>query len=77
MHPMNKPTPLHTHDCTACTFHGTIKQPLGWVDIYECNGTVVMRYSSDGPDYRSVSREFANMLGGEYAIARSIIDNNS
>lgn len=73
---MSQPTPLHKHDCTECHFYGTIKQPLGWADVYECKGTVVLRYSSDGPDYRSVSREFASMLGGEYAVALSIIINN-
>ena len=73
---MSQPTPLYTHDCTDCTYYGTIKTALGWSDVYACNATVVLRYSSDGPDYRSVSREFASMLGGEYTTALNIIQNS-
>jgi hypothetical protein len=47
--------PLYEHDCSACVFQGTIDNR----DIYVCTNdfgpTVVVRHSSDGPDYSSSS----------------------
>lgn len=52
--------PLYEHDCDNCVYRGTIKER----DVYTCNSklfgmTVIVRYSSDGPDYSSstISRD--------------------
>lgn len=45
--------PLHTHDCDACKYLGTVDD----YDLYWCPQrglgipTLVARYGSDGPDY--------------------------
>jgi hypothetical protein len=43
--------PRYDHDCDACVYLGQYEQ----YDLYYCPGepTIVCRYSSDGPDYRS------------------------
>jgi hypothetical protein len=52
--------PLHTHDCKGCTFLGTLDN----VDLYHClqgigSPALIARYSSDGPDYSSLSPQHA------------------
>lgn len=52
---MNK-TPHFTHDCSKCTHLGTIASKLsddGVVDLYVCNGSYIVRYGDDGPEYTS------------------------
>ena len=59
--------PTHTHDCKACNYLGTIVGQTPDVagkpvDLYHCknsigsgeDGSVIARFSSDGPDYSSV-----------------------
>ena len=43
--------PLYIHDCDGCKFMGHVMNH----DLYYCPapGEIVMRRSSDGPDYRS------------------------
>ena len=48
-------TPLFVHDCKCCTFLGTSESKQ---DLYFCKqggveDTVIARFSSEGPDYRS------------------------
>lgn len=57
--------PTHTHDCKHCKLLGTINSvdnPGHVADLYHCRnpfpnirgeGSVIARYSSDGPDYAS------------------------
>jgi hypothetical protein len=61
--------PAHVHDCTGCTFLGTIDAPAdremyptGKIDLYVCGpypgerrASVIARRSDDGPDYYSAS----------------------
>lgn len=47
-------TPQHQHDCTECTFLGTLESN----DLYFCNQsffgpTVIARYGNNGQDYIS------------------------
>jgi transcription-repair coupling factor (superfamily II helicase) len=46
--------PRYEHDCEACKYVGTTDVRGGLVDVYRCGATVVIRLSSDGPDYRAV-----------------------
>jgi hypothetical protein len=45
--------PLYEHDCPNCVYHATVHEK----DIYTCVGefgtNVIVRDSSDGPDYSS------------------------
>jgi len=41
--------PRWKHDCKSCIFLGV--HPLG--DLYVCKDTLIVRYSSDAPDYSS------------------------
>lgn len=62
-------TPKFHHDCGACTFLG----PFGDSDLYHCpqhgNPTLVVRYSSKGPDYSSFSADTMRSLGGCASVA--------
>lgn len=53
-------SPLFTHDCDACEFVG----PYQGKDIYFCGSgletTLIVRHSSDGPDYEAGSRVLIN-----------------
>lgn len=47
----------HTHDCDRCIFLESVEE----VDYYVCpdssidrRGSVIARYSGDGPDYQSI-----------------------
>lgn len=46
--------PRYTHDCDSCKFLGEHRE----YDLYYCarcdEGTVIARYSSDGPGYASI-----------------------
>ena len=50
-------TPTHSHDCTDCAFKGAVKlgrgQKAELVDIYTCDGEVVIRTGSEGNEFRS------------------------
>ena len=54
--------PLYEHDCDACVFVGGSNLEGTEYDYYYCprcdEGTVIARYSSDGPDYYSTSIGF-------------------
>jgi hypothetical protein len=49
--------PVHAHDCTDCSFKGAVKlgrgQKAELVDIYTCDGEVVIRTGSEGNEFRS------------------------
>jgi hypothetical protein len=49
--------PRFVHDCTRCLFLGRSEQNGIPLDIYFCprcdDGSVIARWSSDGPDYSS------------------------
>jgi hypothetical protein len=67
-------TPLFQHDCKCCTFLGTSPTNM---DLYFCkqggaSDTVIARFSSDGPDYKSgmVFRHRVPELGQAYELAR-------
>ena len=51
--------PAYTHDCATCRFIGTIPTRTDPVDVWfhdadEGEGTLIIRFSSDGPDYSSM-----------------------
>jgi len=46
------------HDCTECTFHGR----LGKYDVYRHNESVILRFSDNGPDYRSFDAAIIRQL---------------
>lgn len=52
-----KKAPEHEHDCDTCRHLETIFIKGEWRDLYFCDrsdgGTLIARYSSDGPDYSS------------------------
>ena len=57
--------PLFKHDCTKCTFIGTIFVPVGNVvrieaDLWKtCSSDgFSLRFSDEGADYESVPREY-------------------
>ena len=68
--------PLFKHDCDTCTFLGTVDGH----DLY-ChagdNPTVIARWSSDGPDYKSgiMFIPFSPLLGEAYrrAVERGLL----
>lgn len=43
------------HDCEHCTFHGHMQ---GY-DVYTCVSSVVLRFGSDGPEYKSMPKDLA------------------
>jgi hypothetical protein len=52
-----KEMPQYQHDCDACTFLGRFAGQFNDFDLYHCEQvkipTVIARYSSYGPDYKS------------------------
>ena len=50
-------TPQYTHDCDSCHFLGRYNHNDTHSDLYFCpscdEGTVIARYSSNGPSYSS------------------------
>jgi len=49
-------TPIHKHDCHCCTYLGAFKEH----DLYHCKQdgeipTIIARFGSDEPDYKSGS----------------------
>jgi hypothetical protein len=64
--------PRYKHDCDSCTWLGTItypaplsddSAPMRNADLYCCvkcigGPSLIARYSSDGPDYASLSATF-------------------
>lgn len=54
-------TPLYVHDCDKCTFIACCTLGSRVVDIYKsCDKSFgsgfIIRYSSDGPDYKTVHK---------------------
>ena len=61
---INSITPKWVHDCDRCIFLGTYQFAVQHIDLYYCpalsgadgktgGGSVLARYSDDGPDYES------------------------
>lgn len=53
-------TPLYEHDCPRCTFLGTVFVPIRDyepADMYKCNKSYIMRFSSDPADNSSGDHE--------------------
>jgi late competence protein required for DNA uptake (superfamily II DNA/RNA helicase) len=46
--------PQWKHDCTACTYIGSMHMHNHTADWYVCSGSVIARRSDDGPDYWSM-----------------------
>ena len=76
--PDEKITPVYEHDCEACVFLGRFhlrrsNEAAVVYDLYYCgtheDGTVIGRYSDDGPDYCS-GMAFAEQGIEPYAEAR-------
>ena len=56
--------PFFTHDCPACQYLGSTRDPRGVYDWYACTQTacaesVVARFGDDGPAYWSMARAMA------------------
>jgi hypothetical protein len=73
----------HEHDCTMCHYVGSYLAPLApdqepqQIDLYLCEKqsrqtTVIMRYSSDGPNYSSTgfNRLLQMVADSAYTIRR-------
>ena len=62
--------PYFKHDCDTCRFRGSLVEidvdgSSQVVDVYTCDndsGTVVRRFSSDGPDYASFPRSVVDHI---------------
>lgn len=54
-------TPAFTHDCAKCQFRAHVAPATGPAfDLWDgCDGTVIARTSSDGPDYHAMDSSFA------------------
>ena len=52
-------TTPHQHDCTMCIFMGQITEDDKQADMYYCrrNEDLIIRYSDEGGDYRSMRYE--------------------
>lgn len=65
--------PQHSHDCERCKFCGsyTALDARENRDVYVCGGEgVVVRYSSDGPDYAAWPRPiFEILVDGDPEVA--------
>lgn len=49
------PGVTYKHDCDECVYKGTFPNEKGvQVDFYTCKGSVIARFSGEGPDYVSV-----------------------
>lgn len=46
--------PQWKHDCTACTYIGSMHMHNHTSDWYVCSDSVIARRSDDGPDYWSM-----------------------
>jgi len=68
---------MFTHDCNECTFLGSISAeetthgtPLDvYVHADECDPTIILRYSNDGPDYYSFPLSVARHVAGHFEKA--------
>jgi len=66
--------PEHMHDCDRCRYLGTVQMIGRTLDIYNCTsiispeGSIILRYGSDGPEYSSLdvstARQVAENDGG-------------
>lgn len=57
-------SPLHCHDCDKCKFVANV----GDIDVYTCNGSMIARFSSDGPDYSSFPISLFRQMVKENAL---------
>ena len=64
----NQTTVTHTNNCTNCEHIGTVNAPSATVNIFNCNGNVVIQYSNDGNDYRNAVEYFAGANPNGYII---------
>jgi hypothetical protein len=62
-------TPAFTHDCDKCRFRAHVAPATGPAfDLWDgCDGTVIARTSSDGPDYHCMDSSFAPRFAGDVA----------
>ena len=49
--------PQWKHDCTACTYIGSMHMHNHTSDWYVCSDSVIARRSDDGPDYWSMPKD--------------------
>ena len=74
-------TPTFTHDCDRCRFLGRTLGGMRRFDLYYHPnvdegraGTLVARYSSDGPDYLSCPEGYASPNGhAELFVAQYLV----
>ena len=60
--------PKHKHDCDGCIFVSTISE----MDVYMCpsSGSIIARFSDDGPDYASTQLSlFFQLILGDSKIS--------
>lgn len=76
-------SPLHTHDCETCVLLGTTPRAGVDQDVYFCGdqspeGSIVIRYGDDGPDYGSfplgTARVLAEGTTGQWSAAVALYD---
>jgi len=66
--------PLYNHDCTKCEFLFSYYISEGdIVDVYKsCQGSLLVRYGNDGPEYESMTPEFY-LLNTETLLGKAAI----
>ena len=64
--------PLYEHDCNHCTHVGSTQA----FDVYHCrHHTLIIRFSSDGPDYTSSHPEiWRKMIKNHPSMSRDDIE---
>lgn len=55
-------TPIYTHDCSKCRFLGSVRHEGGFVDLYVCTDSTVVRHGNEGPQYRSLPLNMTNVM---------------
>lgn len=61
--------PQFQHDCERCTFHGRFQGH----DVYTCQSSVIARFGSDGPEYKSFPEAVASRLPAD-SFLRQVFD---
>lgn len=66
----------HTHDCDLCSYLGSFAswKKGGMIDCYFCDGTLIMRFGSDGPDYICFPVDVARLCVSESADWKRVVD---
>lgn len=66
----------HTHDCELCSYLGSFysaKRGVA-VDCHTCEGELILRFGSTGPEYNSLHIESARECVGLSADWKRIVD---